>query len=114
MRDMLNRLAKADPETMWEIDYYAPDNLDIRQYEHHGIEDRFTLDAIIQAVLQGTITSRGWLWTLSAEDKGHPTGAPYTCHLWDGDINEMVMDISGGSPAGALLAAYLAAIEVQA
>lgn len=104
MKSMLARLEKADTET-----YHAWKIMHTNMSEGSAMSD-----AWLQAVLQDAITSRGWLWTLSAEDKGHPTGAPYTCHLWDEDINEMVMDISGGSPAGALLAAYLAAIEVQA
>lgn len=108
MKDMLDRLAKADPETMWKIDYYAPDNLDIRQYEHHGIEDRFTLDAIIQAVLQEAIQANGWGVHQMIFVKGRQK--PYA--LITG--NDFGIEHDGDSPVAALLAAYLSAIEEQA
>ncbi|MCK9571440.1 hypothetical protein M0R72_21000 [Candidatus Pacearchaeota archaeon] len=109
MKDMLDRLSQADPNAFAT---YAKLMRDCNMFIDVRIRP-----AILQAVLQEAITSRGWLWSLSAEDKGHPlsiAGTPYTCHLWDEDINEMVMDVSGESPAQALLEAYLSAIEVQA
>jgi len=116
MKDMLDRLKGADPDTMWKIDYYAPDNLDIRQYEHHGIVDRFILDAIIQVVLQEAITSRGWSWRMQSfpsSDDRHPNETVCVIMRTKGVIWWDHKAVYAGSPAIALLAAYLSAIEGQ-
>ncbi|MCK9571313.1 hypothetical protein M0R72_20360, partial [Candidatus Pacearchaeota archaeon] len=84
MKSMLARLEKADPETYQKaFDWLKNVAWSLIKLDPEGyflFPGPYPLrDALLQAVLQDAITSHGWLWTLSAEDKGHPTGAPYTC-----------------------------------
>ncbi|MCK9568700.1 hypothetical protein M0R72_07155 [Candidatus Pacearchaeota archaeon] len=118
MKDMLARLEKADPETYQRITefHWLDDIMSRHEYECDEWGHRATLsmpdfyeDAILQAVLQEAITSRGWLleqstYTVKPSAKIWKTADP----IWK------TYRGVGDSPVAALLAAYLSAIEEQA
>ena len=104
MKDMLDRLSQADPNTFAA---YVKLMRDCNMF----IDARIS-PAILQAVLQEAITSRGWQCViLSCTD--HSRAAINGAERGWG-MRDKISEQEGDTPAHALLAAYLSAIEEQA
>lgn len=106
MRDWLTRLQKCDPTTYGDyFDWIGS----LKSGHGNAVSPDGELGkAILQAMLQDAITRCGWCWDVSNDDE------------WPGkywavihNTGHLLSHESGTSPATAMLAAYLAAIEAR-
>jgi hypothetical protein len=111
MNDNLIRLKELDLKT-WKDILFLIKNCMV-EFPRNPLEQTIH-DALLQAGLQTAIESRNWTWAISKEDSASDearAGTPYGAIIFDDDINILVEDIYRDSPASALLAAYIEALQ---
>jgi hypothetical protein len=111
MKDMLDRLKRADPSTYKGYKYLC--DCIVWQSWERGEDKPLVEERILQGELQEAIQARGYMFSVSHIWPKESIPA----HMWKVRIfidPDNIIETRDDRPAAALLAAYLAAIEGQA
>lgn len=118
MKKLLKELQKLDTDCYDEIWAWAlwladPEYGDYDENDPGYLKHR---DDVIVGCVGRAIAALAWIWTLSLEDSQSDcalAGTPYEAIIFNDQIDILVEEIYGDSPAKAILTAYLEAIRSQ-
>ena len=112
--ELLERLKGADPETFGLLDQI--DSMIF--WKHPGAKSEaeedllnaLVFNSVLAGCIQRAIAARGWHWLLEDADLSIGDGL-YESDIYEG--SEIYSHVRGDTPAEAILAAYLAALEAM-